>query len=170
MKWNKDAFMKRTVLAGLIAGGGILAASAYAVSVDRMDEKPRCESRHGQKGDAGREEMRAAHLSALKEKLQLSDEQEPAWNAFSAAAQSGPRHHGMDRKAMRDEFEKLTTPQRIDRMLAMSEKRRAALAARAEAVKAFYAQLSPEQQAVFDAEAMPKGRHYGGHHQPRFQS
>jgi hypothetical protein len=66
---------------------------------------------------------------------------------------------------MRAEFEKLSTPQRLDKMLEMSEVRRAWLAERAEAVKAFYGQLTPEQQQVFDSQAMP-GRH-GGHHAHR---
>jgi Spy/CpxP family protein refolding chaperone len=53
-------------------------------------------------------------------------------------------------------------------MLAMSEARRARMAERAQAIKAFYAQLTPEQQGVFDAEAMPDRRR--GHHPHRFQS
>ncbi|MDQ1314888.1 MAG: hypothetical protein QG662_997 [Pseudomonadota bacterium] len=160
MKSNQGSFMKRAVLAGLIAGSGILAASAYAVSSDRAGDKPRCESRQTQKGDAGREGKRDAHLAGLKEKLQLSAEQEAAWNAFAGAAQPG---QDMDRKAMRGEFEKLSTPERIDRMQAMAEKRHALMAERAETIKAFYAQLTPEQQKVFDAEAMPRD-HQGGHH------
>ena len=72
------------------------------------------------------------------------------------------QHQGMDRKAMRAEFDKLSTPERLDRMQAMADKRHARMAERAEAIKALYAQLTPEQQKVFDAEAMPGG-HHGGH-------
>lgn len=163
MKWNQGSFTKRAVLAGLIAGSGILAASAYAVSTDGVKDKPRCEARHGQQGKAGWEGKRAAHMTGLKEKLKLTAEQETAWNTFTDAAQSGPRHPGMDSRAMRDEFGKLNTPQRIDRMLAMSDMRRATMMVRVEAIKAFYAQLSPEQQSVFDTEAK-LGRQHHGHH------
>jgi Spy/CpxP family protein refolding chaperone len=45
----------------------------------------------------------------------------------------------------------------------MADKRHARMAERAEAIKAFYAQLTPEQQKVFDAEAMPN-RHRGHRH------
>jgi protein CpxP len=169
MKSNQGSFMKRAVLAGLIAGSGILAASAYAVSSDQAGDKPRCESRQMQKGDAGREGKRDAHLTGLKEKLQLSAEQQAAWNAFAGAAQPGSRQQGMDRKAMRGEFEKLSTPERLDRMQSMAEKRHARMAERAETIKAFYAQLTPEQQKVFDAEAMPRG-HQGGQHKHRRHS
>lgn len=162
MKSNQASFMKRTVLAGLIAGSGILAASAYAVSADRPGDTPRCESRQMQKAEGRWEGKQAALLAGLKEKLQLSAEQEAAWDTFAAGAQPGSRSQDMDRKAMRDEFDKLSTPERLDRMQAMADKRHARMAERAQAIKAFYAQLTPEQQKVFDTEAMPGG-HHGGH-------
>lgn len=152
--------MKRVVLAGLIAGGGVLAVSAYAVSGNDPADKPRCA--YGQKGEAGWEAKRAQHMAALKEKLKLAPGQEAAWSKFADASQPGRGKPGMDRKAMRDEFDKLSTPERLDRMQAMSEMRRARMAERAEAIRAFYAQLNPEQQKVFDAEAMPF-RHRGHH-------
>lgn len=163
MKSKNGTFMKRAVMAGVIAGGGILAASAYAISADRSGDTPRCDIGQMQKDKPGWEGRRAAHLAGLKEKLALTAGQEAAWNAFTAASQPGPHRPGMDRKAMREEFEKLSTPARLDRMQAMAEMRQAWMAERAEATKAFYAQLSPEQQSVFDAEAMPR-RHRGHHH------
>jgi len=69
---------------------------------------------------------------------------------------------------MRDEFKKLTTPQRLDKMMALSDARRTRMLERNQAIKAFYAQLNPEQQKVFDAEAMPGPMRARGHH--RFQS
>lgn len=49
------------------------------------------------------------HRAELKEKLALTAEQEVAWNTFAESAQRGPRHAGMDRKAMLGEFGKLST-------------------------------------------------------------
>lgn len=158
MKSNQGSFMKRAVLAGLIAGGGVLAVSAYAVSNDAA-ATPRCEA-HGQKRDAGWAAKRAEHLATLKEKLKLAPNQEAAWNAFTAASQGGTREPGSE--AMRDDFAKLSTPERLERMQARAEMRHARMTARVETIEAFYAQLTPEQQKVFDAEAMPD-RH-GGHH------
>jgi hypothetical protein len=169
MESIQGTFIKRAVLAGLIAGSGILAVSAYAVSVGSTGDQPRCETYHQQKGEAGREDRRAVHLAELKEKLKLVAGQEAAWNTFAEATQPEPRREGMDRKAMREEFERLSTPERLDRMLAMSDMRRARMAERAVATKAFYAQLNPEQQQVFDAEAMPR-RHHRGPHPFRDQS
>ncbi len=162
MKSNQGVFTKRALLVGLIAGSGILAASAFAMPERDAATKPGCEARHGQNDPAKWEDRRDEHLAALKGKLKLAPEQEAAWNAFAAASQSGMHRMGGDRVALRGELENLDTPQRLDRMLAMSEARRAEMAERAEAVKTFYAKLTPQQQKVFDAEAMPM-RHRDHH-------
>ena len=161
MKLIQASFAKRALLVGLIAGSGILAASSYAMSDGGPAYKGGCEARHGQQLHSRWQEHRAKHLLELKEKLKLAPEQEAAWNAFASASQPGTRGVEVDRQAMRAEFAKLNTPQRLDKMLAMSDLRHAKMLQRIQATKVFYAQLSPEQQSVFDAQAMP-GRH-GGH-------
>ncbi len=166
MKLIQGSLTKRALIAGLIAGGGILAASSFAMSAGGPAGKAGCEARHGQAADAKWEARRAAQLSELKEKLKLQPGQDAAWNAFASATGPGMRHAGGDRQAMRGEFEKLNTPQRLDRMLALSEARRARMLERTQAIKAFYAQLSPEQQSVFDAEA--KLTHQSGEGRHRF--
>jgi Spy/CpxP family protein refolding chaperone len=163
MKSIQSLFTKRALMVGLIAGSGILAASAFAMTATGPGSKGDCEARHGQQFHARWEEHRAEHLSALKEKLKLTPEQGAAWTAFASASQRGEHPVGVDRQAMRGEFAKLTTPQRLDKMLAMADQRHARMAERAQAIKTFYAQLTPEQQSVFDAEAMP-GRHGGERH------
>lgn len=168
MKSTNRSFAKRTLLAALLAGSGVLAASAYAVSADRSGDTPRCEPRSMQKGEGMWAAQRTAHLADLKEKLALTPAQEAAWSAFSEATQAGARQRGMNRESMREDFAKLTTPERLDRMQAMAESRQGAMQQRADATRAFYAQLTPEQQRVFDAEAMPK-RH-GHRHHHRFAS
>ncbi len=168
MKSNQGVFAKRVLLAGLIAGSGMLGVSAFAMPEGGAAAKPGCESRQGH---ANREAQRAERMSALKAKLQLAPTQEAAWNAFVGAGQSGMKHAGGDRKAMHAEFAKLSTPERLERMQAMSDMRRAKMAERAEAIKAFYTQLTPVQQKVFDAEVMTKRqRGHHGHHGHRHQA
>lgn len=164
MKLTQGSFAKRALIVGLIAGSSILAASSYAIPVNGAEAKARCETMHGQKFHAEKGERRARHLAALKEKLDIQPEQEAAWNAFANTVQPQGMHDGKNRKAMKAEFAKLNTPERLDRMLAMSDMRRAKMVERAGAIKAFYVQLSPEQQKVFDAEAMPKRSHQNHHH------
>ena len=86
--------------------------------------------------------------------------------------QPGERPARLDRQDM----DKLTTPERIDRMRALRAQHAAEADRRGEATKAFYAALTPEQQKTFDAQAHRghrmggmkggEGRHHGGHGGP----
>lgn len=162
MNLINGSFTKRTLLVGFLAGSGMLAASAFAMPAGDPDGKAGCETRHEQKAHSKWEEHRAKRLSALKEKLKLQPGQEMAWSAFASISQTGKRPMGVDRQTKREEFAKLNTPQRLDMMLARADQRRARMVERTQAIKTFYAQLTPEQQSVLDAEAMPN-RHRGEH-------
>ena len=112
------------------------------------------------------QEMVTKRQAELKAKLQLSAIQDGAWASYVAAMQPpadmATRTGRENRQKMRDEMEKLTTPQRIDRMNALKTQRDAVMAKRGEATKTFYAALNPEQQKVFDSSAMHHG--HGGRH------
>ena len=168
MKWIQGLFTQRALMVALIAGSGALTASSFAMTAGGSAGKEGCEAGHGQKAHAERGEQRAKHMAELKEKLQLTPVQEAAWNTFANASQRGMHPMGVDKQAMRGEFEKMDTPQRMDKMLAMSDMRRAKMLERAQATKAFYAQLTPQQKSVFDAEAMPS--HQQGKNGHRHQS
>lgn len=121
------------------------------------------EHRRGHHGHPGgkhhghRAEYRARHLATLKDQLQLTPAQEPAWTAFTASMQPGERTARLDRQGM----EQLTTPERIDRMRALRAQHAAEADRRGEATKAFYAALTPAQQKTFDARAV-RGQHRMG--------
>ena len=149
----KDALMKQfpkqLLVASLLACLGMAATAQTATDPthDRMTQR-----------DPARMQMvQAKRLAELKEKLHISPAQESAWASFTAAMPT----HRMERPN-RAEFEQLTTPQRIDKMQAMQTERLAATEQRGQAVKAFYATLSAEQQKTFDAAHARMGRH--GHH------
>lgn len=159
------SFGKHALMVALLAGSGILVASSFAMpGAGPASGQPGCAARGGEQFQSRRQAFHAQRLAGLKDKLKLKPEQEAAWQAFASASQ--PVGKGMDRQAMRDEFGKLNAPQRMDRMLVLTDQRRARLVQRAETVKQFYAQLNPEQQSVFDREAMlfrhGKHRHAGG--------
>ncbi|MEG0046789.1 MAG: Spy/CpxP family protein refolding chaperone, partial [Comamonas sp.] len=100
----------------------------------------------------------------LKTDLKLTPAQETAWNTYAATFKPGERPQRMER----EDFAKLTTPQRIDKMREMRAKRDAEMDRRADATKAFYAQLNAEQQKTFDAASLrmhhQRGEHHHGHH------
>lgn len=159
----KSMLTKRALLVALIAGGGVLAASAYAVSGAAADGKPGCEARHGQAMQARMAERQDKRMAELKDKLKLTPAQVAAWQAFSDVEKPKLQAQSVDRVAMREAYAKMSTPQRLDAMLEKSDQRHAQMVARVAAVKTFYAQLTPEQQAVFDAEArLGSGRGHDG--------
>jgi hypothetical protein len=112
-------------------------------------------------------ERHTQHLTELKSKLNLQAAQEPAWNTFTQSMQHPARMARPERASL----EKMTTPERLDMMQAMKAQRDAHMQQRADATKAFYATLSPDQKQVFDQETarMMKGsgmhatKHQGGH-------
>jgi Spy/CpxP family protein refolding chaperone len=115
----------------------------------------------GMHGDPAKmEQMHAKHHANLKAKLKITASQEAAWSSFTASMKPPA---DMGKRPDRAEMEKLTTPERLDKMRAMHKERMAAMDAamdkRTEATKAFYAVLTPEQQKIFDAEHSKMDRH-----------
>jgi hypothetical protein len=96
----------------------------------------------------------------LRDALQLQSSQDAALSAYlDAIKPPDGMQSRMDRD--RDADAQLTTPQRLDKMLAHMDQMRARMVQRADATKRFYAQLSPSQQKAFDALG-PMMMHRGG--------
>lgn len=170
---------KRLLLAGLIATIGFAAvaqnASPAAAPADKggmMGMQHGDASKMQERMQAHRQERATTRLATLKAKLKITAAQEGAWTTFSTAmkppanAAGGMMVMRHDPK-LKAEMDKLTTPERIDKMRALRQQRMTTMTAemdkRADATKAFYGTLSSEQKAVFDAVAMQGGhRGHGG--------
>src|SRR5215469_12621989 len=92
-------------------------------------------------------------LQQLHSDLQLNPSQEDAWNAFRQAYQVDPREIARQRQAD-SSVAGLTGPQRMDLAISTAERELDGLRRRGDALKAFYATLSPQQQKVFDRDTM----------------
>ena len=103
------------------------------------------------------------HMQKLKAELKLGPEQEPAWAALVSVMTPSTRPPQPDR----GEMEKLSMPERLEKMKQMMsqhhEARVAEMDKHAAAVKSFYAVLTPEQKKAFDAKAMPRWMHGPNH-------
>lgn len=158
MKSIRTTLIATALMAGLtgLALAQNTTASTESSRVDRMEKMREHKT-----------ERHTRHLTALKSKLNLQAAQEPAWNSFT---QSMQHPVGMARPE-RANFEKMTTPERLDQMQAMKAQRDAHMQQRAEATRSFYATLNADQKQVFDQETtrMMKGsgmhamKHSGGH-------
>lgn len=180
-QFAKQALMaKHAYVAALLAGAAVIAGAqtstppgAPAAPMASQEGAPgMMQPGRGGHDPARLQAVIAKRLAELKAKLKLTPDQEGNWTTFSTAmtppAMPGKRMHGADR----GEFEKLSTPERIEKMRAMREQRHATMNAeigkREEATKAFYATLSADQKKTFDAEThrMMRNMHnrMQGHH------
>ena len=169
--FKPSASLNSLVLAGLLAtvGAGAMAQTPPAAPAGSPPAAGKPAGPHGDRmgrhDPAKMQAMIAKHQAELKAKLKITPAQEGAWTAYTAAMQP-PAHGPRPTAEQRAEFDKLTTPQRIDKMKELRTQRmaemNAAMDKRGEATKAFYAVLSPEQQKTFDAEHKKHGPR-GGH-------
>lgn len=90
----------------------------------------------------------------MSQTLRLRPDQNAALQAFLAAVAPPPGLQ--DRIRAQDErMASAPTPQRLDMMLARMDESRALMVSRIEATKRFYAQLTPDQQRIFDQMGAP---------------
>ncbi|BEV14626.1 Spy/CpxP family protein refolding chaperone [Herbaspirillum sp. DW155] len=142
---------------------GIAAVSISAVTLSAFAQMPA----GGQGGPLGHspspeqiarfEQMRAKHQAELHDKLKITASQEAAWKLFLDKTKPVPFDQAG--RPSKDEWAKLSTPERLDKQLDMMRKREAFAEQRIAATKEFYATLSPEQQKIFDAEHARMERH-----------
>ncbi|MEP6790694.1 MAG: Spy/CpxP family protein refolding chaperone, partial [Ramlibacter sp.] len=133
---------KQWLAAAVLAACG-LAAVAQTAPAPATPGAPH--ERMGRHDPARMQEHIAKRQAALKQKLALTPAQEGAWTSFTTAMTPPARGARPDRAA----FEKLSTPDRIDQMKALRNQRIAEMDRRADATKAFYAALTPDQKKVF---------------------
>ena len=145
-------------LIALTAAGG--ASFAQPAPGAGSAASPDAGGRHWTRTDPA--QMAERHAEKLRAVLQLRPDQEPALRALMDAMRPDPAQMER-RKAERQEAQRLTTPQRLDRMQARMAEHQQRFQAHVEAVKRFYAQLSPAQQKAFDAMPM-MGMHEHGMH------
>jgi hypothetical protein len=145
----------------LIASGVLCLAIGGAAIAQPAPPPPPADARRADQ-PAWRDpaQRQAEQADRLADVLQLRPDQRGSLHAFlDAAAAPGGARWAAEREDRQDPD--LTTPQRLDRMLAHFDERRARLVARAEATKIFYAQLTPSQQRAFDSLGAGWARHRG---------
>jgi len=137
---HKPAFIALAAMAALF--GASATANGQPAPPPAAHPSPEMRAQH--------EARQRQHAQDLRTVLRLRADQEPALTAFLTPMPHPP----MAPKGTAP----LTTPQRLDRMA----QRQGMITARAEAMKTFYAALSPDQRQVFDALTRLRGGHGGG--------
>lgn len=149
---------RHLLTAGLLAGLGLAAVAQTQAppappvgpgGPRMMQGEHRMDPARQERLRARQEERMARRLGQLKQKLQITAQQEPAWTTWTTAMKP-VRMQRPDRA----EFRRLSTPERIDRIRTLRTQRNAEVDRRLDATKSFYAALNADQQKVFDTAGM----------------
>ena len=148
----KPAF-KTILLAGLLA-----ALTAVAQAQPGPGPGPGAGG-PGPSGDtrARMHERMDRHIADIKAKLKLTPDQEDLWTNYVTAMKPSADARWPDRASL----EKLTTPDRLDKIRDLRKQRDAEMDKREAATRAFYAKLTPEQKKIFDTSTGPHYRNRG---------
>jgi hypothetical protein len=157
-KWNKYLLLSVTALGFAAAGIGT------AISAVLSPDQPEWGCGYGGRGGPGMErnwhngqlnertkERFGQRHAALHDKLKLNAEQEAAWQNYTTATMKNLTPPNWNPA----EMAKLTAPDRMEKMLERMRERESQMTAQLNALKTFYATLSPEQQKIFNAETGP---------------
>jgi protein CpxP len=151
--------LRATLVSGLMAAG--LASAVYAAPAMPAAAAPDHGGMHGMEhGGERRAEAMARRQAVLHDKLKLTGNQEAAWKTYIAAA-TPPAPPA---RPERGQCEKMSAPDRMEKMMGMMKEREGHMATHLAAMKTFYATLSPLQQQIFNDNV---GGGMGGHRHGR---
>ncbi len=168
---------KSTILLVTLAAGGLAVAAAVSAAPPfggcqqgpgggaMMQGEGVGPGMHG-RGPQGRHDpaRQAERMERMRGHLQITAEQEPAWQAFVAqmdAQRARMQAHHAQMKAQWDGDSGTSMPQRMQQRTALMGERLAAMGEVSAALETLYGQLTPEQQARLDRAPMMMG---GGRH------
>ena len=133
--------IKTILLTGLLASFGTLSQAQPAPGAGPGGAGPNSDMH------ARMQERMGQRAADIKAKLKLTPEQEGTWTTYMAAMKPSANIKRPDHA----EIEKLTTPERLDKMRELRKQRDTEMDRREAATRTFYAALSAEQKKTFDA-------------------
>lgn len=139
---------------GLISSLFVASLATAGTKMGSYHQGMDCDGMGMMSGDMKRDPVARAnqHLSEMSAKLKLTAEQQPAWQTFSGQVTDQAKNMASMREQMRNNAESMpkTAPERMAKMADWMKDRAENMARMADAVKTFYATLSPQQKMDFD--------------------
>ena len=144
------ALHKAFIIGATVIGFGSAALPAFA------EESPHHQYAATKFDPAKMQEHMDQRAKRMHDLLKITPAQEGAWQAYLSALKSNmPQRGQFDRAA----FKQLPAPERMEKRIEMSRDHISRMEANLAATKTFYAQLTPEQQKLFDEKAGRFGHH-----------
>lgn len=147
--------MMKALHKALIIGAAALGFSAAALPAMAGEGEPRQYA--ATKFDPAKmQEHMDQRAKRIHDALKIAPAQESAWQAYLSALKSNmPQRGQFDRAA----FKQMPAPERMEKRIEMSRNHITRMESNLAATKTFYAQLTPEQQKLFDEKAGRFGHH-----------
>lgn len=149
--------LRSQITLGLISS---LLAVSVATAADpgnrmkRHHHETDCDGMGMMQGDMKMDHVARAekHLTELKAKLNLTKDQEPAWNDYSGQVTAQAKSMASTQEDMKKQMQSMpqTAPERMALMASRMKDHAQHMATMAETVKTFYNTLTPAQKTVFD--------------------
>lgn len=149
--------MNHRIIRILLVAIGLALASASVFASKGCDHAWNAEH---ETGGAARFEK---HMARLHDALKLTTAQEAAWTEFSNKMQAVNMDNPKTDKAGHPDWKEMSTPDRLDKILADMKSHEKELAEHAATVRTFYGALTPDQQKIFD-HRFQAYRHRHDHH------
>lgn len=160
---SKKLFISALILA---ATSSLFPALSQAQGMDCSGMGPGMGPTSGECGQPGmRTDRMKQRQQQMHDALKLNPEQEKAWVKYQESHPMMGAVQRPDRAAM----DKLTAPERAEKMLEMSRKHQDSMTQHVSAMKGFYDTLTPEQKKTFDEQSMmrpQRGQRPGGMAKP----
>jgi hypothetical protein len=99
-------------------------------------------------------QSQSSNITALHSALHLTASQESAWTTYTASIATAADAQKR-RQAAEALFPTISAPRRFDLMEAEMQQELADLHRQSDALKTFYATLTPSQQHIFDTQTLP---------------
>jgi len=142
------------VLISSLFASSLVTAAEHGLKMNQPNPGMDCNSMGMMPGDMGMDPAARArkHLSELNTTLKLTKDQQPAWQTFSDQVNDQAKNMASMQDKMKDKTQAMamTAPEHMAMMADKMEDRAENMEKMADAVKTFYAILTPEQQAAFD--------------------
>jgi protein CpxP len=147
-----------SLLSGFIAAAALSTAAfaAAPMSEPKGPDHGAMQGMHQEHDGGNYKERIAKRQAALHDKLKLTGNQEAAWKTYIAAAT--PPTPPV--RPERGDWEKMSAPERMEKMMTMMKEREGHMATHLAAMKTFYATLSPLQQQIFNDNVGAGMRHH----------
>lgn len=149
---------------GVVAGGSALAQTAAPATPPAATAPPPSAAGHQQAGHRGMPAHVDDRIAAMHRRLQITSQQEPAWNAFAQVMRDNAATAAQAYQDRAEHLQSMTAPENLHAFAQLEQTRAQGVQTLATAFDTLYGQLSDDQKRIADGMFRRQGEHAAQHH------